>query len=313
MEEIGADPLLRGFHTLFRKEYHRIDIRETVRGQQKCVVYDTPVGQLTEGHTYVEKANTWYLTEHPVKGSEDIKILTFIYENMEITPNIASFVQDATDLGDRGLYIPVIGADMKTSFQGLVEHWIGTEELTYMLFDEPAAVENCLFAMRRRALETVEISLEAPAEAYIFWEDSSTTNISPDFFHKYTAPEISRWAEKIHVAGKLLVHHACGHLKALLPEIALTGVDVIESISPPPTGNVELWDAAKELPEQIALIGGIEPTMLLGLDLFHLESYVADLIEKMKGKRFVLANSDSCPPGVDVEKFRLISRLTHDS
>ena len=79
---------------------------------------------------------------------------------------------------------------MKTSFQSLIEHWVGTEELVYALADYPETVEECLQVMDRKALESVEISVKSPAEAFIFWEDSSTTNISPAYFDKYTAPAI---------------------------------------------------------------------------------------------------------------------------
>ena len=59
----------------------------------------------------------------------------------------------------------------------------------------------------------------------------------------------------------------------------------------------------------VALVGGIEPTVFLNSSLPELEEYTAHLLEKMKGSRYVLANSDSCPPGVSMEKFRLVSRL----
>ena len=41
----------------------------------------------------------------------------------------------------------------------------------------------------------------------------------------------------------------------------------------------------------------------------ELEVRVRHLLAVMKGKRFVLANSDSCPPGVSYEKFLLVSDL----
>jgi len=57
------------------------------------------------------------------------------------------------------------------------------------------------------------------------------------------------------------------------------------------------------------LIGGIEPTVFLNSTLDELEAYVYELINNMKGSRFVLANSDSCPPGVSIEKFRLVTDI----
>ena len=163
--------------------------------------------------------------------------------------------------------------------------------------------------MQTRDAETVRISLDSSADGFIFWEDSSTTNISPAFFEKYTMPEIDQWGDMIHEKGKLLVHHACGHLKDLLPLMAKTKIDAIESISPPPTGNVTLQQAHAILPEHIALIGGLEPVRLLNSSVEDVCSDVKTLLRDLANRRFILANSDSCPPGVEYEKFTAVTKL----
>jgi uroporphyrinogen-III decarboxylase len=155
----------------------------------------------------------------------------------------------------------------------------------------------------------VRISVESPAQVFISWEDSSTTNVSPVLFDRYIAPDLNRWGGVIHDAGKLLLHHACGHVRALLPTMAKEHVDAIESLSPPPTGNVEIWDARQTLGPEMGLIGGIEPVNFLNLDLPHLCAYVENLIDHMGAHRYILANSDSCPPGVALEKFILVSEM----
>jgi hypothetical protein len=46
-----------------------------------------------------------------------------------------------------------------------------------------------------------------------------------------------------------------------------------------------------------------------------LEEYVIHLMMKMNqaGRRkWILANSDSCPPGVSVEKFKAVTRLARE-
>lgn len=92
--------------------------------------------------------------------------------------------------------------------------------MTYLVYDEPEVVEECLSVMRKRDMETLKYTLNTPAEAVLFFEDSSTTNISPAFFNRYTAPQVKMWAEKVHQSGKYLIHHACGHIKDLLGSMA---------------------------------------------------------------------------------------------
>lgn len=309
MERIGADPLFRGFHVLHKIKRNKCIIREWVKNGEKYVIYETTIGTLKERYVYSQSGHTWFLIDHPVKNLEDFKILTYINEDMQLIPHFDEFIHDYKTIGERGLYIPVIGSEMKTSFQSLVEHWVGTEELAYALADYPEKVEECLNAMKKNSIESAKISVESPAEAFIFWEDSSTTNISPWQFERYSVPEINEWGKILHHEGKHLIHHACGHLKALLPLMANTEVDMIESISPPPTGNIELWEARQMIPENIGLAGGIEPTILLNSSMEELEEYVLDLLKKMGTNRFILANSDSCPPGVMKEKFNLITDI----
>ena len=158
-------------------------------------------------------------------------------------------------------------------------------------------------------METARISARSSAEGFIFWEDSSTTNISPSLFSKYTAPEVNEWGKLIHENGKLLIHHACGHLKDLIPLMCRTEIDMIESMSPPPTGNIDISEATAMMPDSIGIIGGIEPTFFQSCTLEQLEARVLELLDVMKGKKFILANSDSCPPGVEYKKFLHVTKI----
>lgn len=309
LQSIGADPLLRGAAQLHRVETPGTEIAETVRDGRRRTEYRTPVGTMVQEQRYVAAGNTWFLTEHPVKTTEDLKVLQWMNEHLHVVADGAAHAEARTRLGQDGLIIPLIGTYGKSSFQSLIEHWIGTEELTWMLADDPVPVEECLQVMQARTRDIVRIAVQSEAESFIFWEDSSTQNITPDWFSRHTAPELGQWADLIHREGKLLVHHACGHLRALLGRMAATGIDVIESISPPPTGNIELWEARDDLPAHVTLIGGIEPTVFLHSTTAELEAHVARLFERMGPRGWILANSDSCPPGVSLDKFRLVSEM----
>jgi len=309
LEQMGADPLLRGFFSIAENEYKNCTIRNVQDGKIRTEIIETPVGKLVSEYRSTDASNSCFLYKHAVETEEDFKTLMYLYEHMEVRGANAKFEKDYGSLGESAVVMPTIGTGGKTAFQMLVEHWCGTQNLTYALADFPELVEECLQVMWEKDKKTVEISVDSSVEALLFYEDSSTTNISPKMFEKYTAPEIKQWADIIHKADKRLVHHACGHIKDLLPLMAGTGVDAIESISPPPTGNIELEDAIKLLPERVALIGGIEPLFFRNCTLEQLEQRVNKLLAAMKGRRFILANSDSCPPDVTYEKFKLVSEL----
>jgi uroporphyrinogen-III decarboxylase len=324
LKEIGADALLRGHTTAFVcsdirgfAEYEDrmnlpipgCEIRRQVKGRDERVTYETPVGSLTMAARQSQEGNTLFVYEHPVKKLDDYKTLTYLFERMVIRPDYGPVQELIDEVGSDGLVMLLISPFLKTPFQALVEHYVGTVQLVYDLADHPQVVEDLLAVMSVRAMEAVRISVESPAEAFISWEDSSTTNISPKMFARYIAPEISRWGRVVHDAGKIIAHHACGHVRHLLSTMAGEDVDVIESVSPPPTGNVEIWEAQAALSPRVGVVGGIEPTHFLNLDLGAFRAYVEELLARVDHRHFVLANSDSCPPGVEVEKFRLVSEM----
>ena len=309
LREMGADPLLRGICSLYPAQYPECRVTTSEQGVKRIISYETPVGTLQEGYTYSKNANTWFLTEHPVHTEEDFKILQCLFEKMQLNENFEPFRKAWRDIGDDGLLVPVFGALDKTPFQSLVEHWCGTIDLTYALYDFPETVEECLAAMEVKALQAAEISVKTEAEAFLFWEDSSTTNISPAFFEKYTAPTLQKWGEIMHHNDKLLLHHACGHIRDLLPLMNRTPVDMIESISPPPTGNIDIEEAFSLLGRDKGLIGGIEPTFFMSCTIKELEERVDYLCQISSGRRFILANSDSCPPAVTYEKLCAVGRM----
>ena len=329
--EIGADALLRGPTSAIRSSdivgladaplgapYNFIDdlpgctITRKSRGLDKFVGFDTPIGRLSNTLSYSQNGDTWFVTKHMIREKEDYKILRYIVERMKIEACHQSVNEQIAELGDDGVFVPVVSCFLKTPFQSLVENFVGTEKLVYDLYDFPEEVEETLAVMSRRALEGFRISMGCDAEVFLTWEDSSTTLISPYMFEKYVVPDLDAWGTVVHEAGKMLIHHACGHVKALLPIMAKEGVDALESISPPPTGNVEIWDAQKAIDNRMALIGGIEAVQFQYLSDADFDLYINEILDRVDERYFILANSDSCPPGVSERKFRRVGAIIRE-
>lgn len=308
-KRMGADYMHRGSHLLVDVIRENCEVRERADGDKMYVEYSTPVGKITEEKKFVAESNTWFLTKHPVTKEEDFKVLIYILKNTKLKPNFERYDADKKYVGEEGLFIPVISPEMKTGFESLLEHWSGVEMLNYALYDFPELVEEALYYFDRNSVKSVEYSLGSSAEAFIFWEDTSTTMLNPQQFRQYVLPEIEHWGKLIHQDGKILIHHACGLIKSLYEDMCGSCVDFIESITPYPTGNIDMKDAFAKLPPEKGLIGGIDPVFFRNSSEKELTDYVNGLLAEAKGKRFILANSDSCPPDVDCGKFKLVSEL----
>lgn len=309
LKAMGADPLLRGAVSAYSIRFRECRSSEKKEGNKRYITEHTPKGDLHSEYTYVPESNTWFLTEHPVKGIEDFPAAIALYKDLEVVSQIEEANHKIKELGEDGLYLALLGIYSKSSYQYLLEHVIGTENLIYLGMDYPDELKELVEVIASKNLKTLEYTAESDVEVCLSWEDSSTTNLNPSLYREYISPEITKWNTILRQAGKSYVQHACGHVKDLLIPVAEQGVSAIESISPPPTGNVTIEEAAAVLPPDVGIIGGIEPVQLLNSTCEELLEYVERLCSITKGRGFILANSDSCPPGVEYEKFLKIAEF----
>jgi hypothetical protein len=103
--------------------------------------------------------------------------------------------------------------------------------------------------------------------------------------------------------------HMCGKLQAFVGDLASARFNGIADISPHPTGNFTLEEAAEALPGKV-LTGGIDATTFIETDLHQVEAKISALIEAIKPYPGVLLGSaDTAPRGTPLETFRLIKHL----
>lgn len=307
--DTGADPMWRGAPCPLSVAVPELSVRSSSRGDETLTEFETPVGSLRTLHTRSGQGNTQFLIEHPIKTVEDLKVQLWIEEHTQVAYNPEPATNFLAGDGREGLSVGMLVYRGKTAFQNLVEHNIGTEELAFMLADCPGEVEALLEVMVANDLQSARLAAEAPYDFWLTFEDSSTQNYSPKLYEQYIAPEIAAFCEILAGVGKHYIQHACGHLRHLLPSMARSGVCAVESLSPPPTGNVTVREARSLLGSEVGIIGGIEPTTFLDLSDAQFPAYVEQVIEDLRGGPFVLANSDSCPPGVPPERFRIAAQV----
>jgi hypothetical protein len=309
-QRIGADPLWRGAPCPVNVcPPEAIEYRTRETDGRKVTEIHTPVGVLRQAWVRSDDGNTSFLVEHPLKCEQDYRIQLWIEENTTLTEDFSPVHAHLAGDGREGLSLGMLLPRGKSAFQSMVEHLVGTEELAYALADFPSTVTELWRVMAAKDLEAVRIAMRSPYTHFITWEDSSTQNYSPTQYDAYIGSEIGEWCRVLAACGKHYVQHACGHVASLVGRMKAHGVFAVESLSPPPTGNMTVRDARKTIGSSMGIIGGIEPTQFLGLSEEELKRYVETVIGEAAGGPFVLANSDSCPPGVTIAKFELVAEM----
>jgi hypothetical protein len=266
--------------------------------------YTTPVGTLRATYTPSSEAHTWFLVGHCVRGVKDYEALQCLIADPALEPSpegIEAARKRLEEVGEDGFTYTVGPA---TPIMDLARSWVGLEQLVMDLVDETAVVERTLDVMAEKAYEEFELlAAHTPARLLVFWDDVTSLYFSPDIVRRYVLPVYSTYADICHSHGKLLVAHACGHLNALLPVLAESGMDAMDWVTPPPTGDV-IWSEAQELfAGRVAVMGAPAPGIMRFGSADDVEAHLREALRGVDGRRgFVLMVPS--PSGTPMENAR---------
>ena len=239
-----------------------------------------------------------------------MEIVRYIFDDLSVIPDPELFEIRAGVIGQRGLLVPETGVIRpQSSFQSLLDFWVGTVELSYMLGDAPGKVESTLEIMHERNWEAIIATSQTSAEAVITFEETSSTSITPQIYQEYIQPELKAWANLLHQKGKLLIHHAGGPIEDLLPKIAHSGIDVLESVSFRPYSGISMPQMRHALPSSITLMGGLDAATVGRMSETELEQYTKQLLMEMPKAGFILSSEVTGPPEAACSKQKLLAKV----
>ena len=138
-------------------------------------------------------------------------------------------------------------------------------------------------------------------------ENTSTTIISPELFRRYCYPHLLEYGRIVSAAGKYHVLHMCGHLKAVLPDIARLPAAGMEAFTAPPVGNTTLLDGRLACPGK-CLIGGTSAVLWLEDAATIIERLRRDLDDLPDQRGIVVTSAGVMPPACDPERIRQVAQ-----
>ncbi len=292
---IGSDKHV-GIASCVKEVRTKTSAETTREGGTMRTVYETPHGRTELVRTFDEASQSWHPRRFPVGSVEDVKLMTEIYEDVTVE-------LDAEGLGKATAAQESVGPGALTN-SGIGEsplmHWVewlaGVEGAHLMLLDHQGEVERLFEAMHRALLARAAILAEhSPADVLYMIENTSTTLISPDQYRTYCAPHITEYGNVVADAGGILILHMCGHLKALLPDLAKVPARAFEAFTSPTLGNTTLLDGRTACPDK-CLVGGTN-AMLWTRSADEIVTQVeADLDALPHHRGIVLTSAGVMPP-----------------
>ena len=151
------------------------------------------------------------------------------------------------------------------SYYGWLRNWMGVENLSYMMYDNPQLVEEMCNYLADFVIKTVERALEEVRPDFaLMWEDMAMKSgplCSPEHFRRFMLPcykKVTSFARSYGVEIVLL--DSDGHVDPLIPlwlEGGVTGVYPFERAA-----GEDIVALRKQYGKKLVIIGGVDKRVL---------------------------------------------------
>jgi uroporphyrinogen-III decarboxylase len=177
-----------------------------------------------------------------------------------------------------------------------IEWLAGVENAHLLLADHQPEVETLFEALHRVLVQKAGLLCEhSPADVLYMTENTSTTLISPAQYRRYCARHVGEYARLAHEADRNLILHMCGHLKAILPDLAAIPARAFEAFTSPTLGNTTLRDGRQACPDK-CLIGGTNAILWTRTADEIIAKIEADLSDLPHHRGIVVTSAGVMPP-----------------
>ena len=296
-KKIGADILLRWGDFLTTRCDVPCNQRE--EGGRRIREWETPAGPLRE----VFQGSR--LIEHKLKTKGDLAAYRHLVAHTQYGPNPGRYDALMAEVGDAGIVAPHIGP---SPVQRLVQMEAGVDGFAYLCADCPDEMNDLIDVMHQRDLERYRIAAQTPAEVLILVENTSTLLISPTIYRRWSVGHVSDFCRIAHDHGKVAIVHMCGHVNDLLPDIATTGLDGIDCLTPPPTGNTTPQDAWDVIGPDLIVHGILDPSTWIHQPAEAIAAAVElCLTDGLKDRDFILCTAGDGLPDIPRETWDILA------
>jgi uroporphyrinogen decarboxylase len=177
---------------------------------------------------------------------------------------------------------------------------LGVQNALLMYYDDRVLLTQLLriFQEYHRAIlkRVLEMGVEVAFEPW--YNCSASVGWSPAQFREVFLPLIKENVELVHSYGAYVDYYDDGKMAAELEDLADAGVDIVETLAPPPLGDVALESALQRIGHRVCLKGHIDQVNLICFGKpEQVRQAVREALEAAKPVGgFILGTADSIRP-----------------
>ncbi len=139
---------------------------------------------------------------------------------------------------------------------------VGFENALCAFYEYPEEVKEFFEAMCEYKLKCIDLTYQYLKPDIIHMHDDWGTNdnmfFSPDIWREFIKPIEKRYADRIHEYGMIYMHHSCGFIQQILPDLVEIGVDAIN----PMMVKNDIDFVMEHYGNQITIVGGLDNQMM---------------------------------------------------
>lgn len=202
----------------------------------------TPVGEICRTTVDGWDDQFW------LKSAEDYRVMTWIANHTDCIANYKDYMHLENTAEPHMIIHPRAG---RTPMQSILVDYVGLEAFGLHLFDLENEMMALYEALLRNFRRRIELIAEGPGKFVWVHENFMSDTMGPERYQKYLVSVYEELFGALHSAGKIVGTHYDGKLATCKEAIAAAPIDLIESLTPPPEGDMTLAECRAAWPDKL--------------------------------------------------------------
>ncbi|MCD4824114.1 MAG: hypothetical protein K8S55_05865 [Phycisphaerae bacterium] len=287
----------------------RIEIR-TDRTDQKVTAdrtFHTPGGVLHDVIVIPDAGGEYGIGPNPlwleplVKTAEDVERLPYILPAPEyVKDNFDSTRELEKQIGDNGL----VAFRSGTGVDQIAVDALGVAQAMMVSVEAPQMLKRLLDLVDDWYTNIMKLALEEGHKIIFdaWFNFSLSTGWSPDFYREEIIPRIKSHTDLVHSYHGKMFFYDDGKVSQNIGDIIDTGVDIIQTLTPPPAGDLDFRWLAENHGGRTCFNGGVDTVQLRFGTPEEVDSDVREVMETLTPTgKFILGTTDSITEGTPLE------------
>jgi len=268
-----------------------IDTENTDEYRKTQMKLETKVGALYQSVTE-EPYKGGFRNLCPVTKEDDLKVLEYYIDtliNSDFSP-IEVYVKEQVDIiAGRG----ALDVQWATQPYELLcfPDTVNTVMLAMDIPDRFKLIMDRILLLNKKLFKAVK----SGGADFVFLGGPASEIVSPYIYDEFIVPYSQMTTEDAHNEGLLIYSHICSPIEPFLTKgyYNQMGIDLFETLSPPPVGNVvSIADALSKIDSNICTRGNLGLDVLLNSTPEIVREKTLEIINQSKGRKHIVAASD---------------------